>query len=78
MTQMTIDDARARFAELLNRAEKHHERIVLTVNGEPAAVLLGFEDFESLIEARSVITDPETLARLQELADDSDTEDDTR
>lgn len=72
MTQVAVDDARARFSELLTRAEKHHERIVLTVDGEPSAVLLGIEDFASLLKARNVLMDPETMAARQELAEDSD------
>lgn len=64
MTQITVREARSTFAELIGRANEHHERIVLTNHGKPVAVLIGIDDFESVMETLDVLGDPETMTAL--------------
>lgn len=69
-TLISSRDARAKLAELLGRAEDHHERFTITLHGKPTAVLLSVYDFESLMESLNILSDPQTMAALKESQDD--------
>jgi len=44
----------------------HHERIVVTRNGTPAAVLISPQDLESLEETLAILSDPEEMRAIAE------------
>ena len=64
MTSEALRTVRDRFSEFINRVQKHHERVVVTRNGVPAAVLISPEDLESLEETLAVLEDSEAIADL--------------
>jgi prevent-host-death family protein len=47
---LTAEEARERFAEVLERAGRGKERILLTQGGEPLAVIVPVDDLEYLEE----------------------------
>jgi antitoxin YefM len=47
-TPVPLSEAKARLSELARRVRQQHERITLTRNGEPEAVLLSVDDLEGL------------------------------
>jgi prevent-host-death family protein len=47
MTTDSLRNVKDRFSEFVDRVERQHERIVITRNGRPAAVLLSPEDLDS-------------------------------
>jgi len=55
-----------RFSEFVERVAGHHERVVVTRNGTPAAVLINPDDLESLEETIAVLGDSEAVAELVE------------
>ena len=55
--------ARTQFGQILERVSEHHDRFVVTKNGEPKAVIMGIEDF-----LQAVAKTPESLAALQQQA----------
>lgn len=57
---------RDRFPEFIERVHEHHERVVVTRNGTPAAVLLSTDDLVSLEETLAVLEDSEAVAQLVE------------
>lgn len=63
-THISVRDARANLADLIGRAEDHHETFVLTNHGKPAAVLLSVYEFESLTETLEILSDKATMDRL--------------
>lgn len=65
-TQVSVREARANLADLLCRAADYHERFVVTTNGKPTALLMGINDFESLMETLDVLSNPETMAGIAE------------
>lgn len=66
MTEMLpLSDVKARLSELVDRVERQDDRIVLTRNGRPAAVLLSADDLESLEETLAVLSDPDLTARIR-------------
>ena len=55
---------RDRFSDFVERVNRHHERIVITRNGTPAAVLLSPEDLESLEETLAILADTGALEAI--------------
>ena len=54
---MSLAAVKARFSELVDRVQRQQDRVVVTRNGKPAAVLISAEDLESLEETlRSCLT----------------------
>lgn len=66
MTSESLRSVRDRFSEFIERVQGHHERVVVTKNGSPAAVLMSPEDLESLEETIAILQDTEALADLVE------------
>jgi antitoxin YefM len=66
MTSEPLRSVRDRFSEFIDRVQKHHERVVVTRNGIPAAVLISTDDLESLEETVAVLGDSEAVAALVE------------
>lgn len=53
---VTIRELRDGLADAVGRASSGHERVQITKNGKPAAVLIGPEDFE-LLEQLEMLRD---------------------
>jgi prevent-host-death family protein len=51
MTEMPISEARDHISELVGRARYGHEPTILTHYGSPAAVVIGFEEYQRLKHA---------------------------
>lgn len=64
MSTEPLRAVRDRLSEFVDRAERTHERTIVTRNGRPAAALLAIEDLEALEETLDVLSDPDTRARL--------------
>ena len=66
---MSIEPLRAvrdHLSEFVDRAEREHERVVVTRNGRPAAVLIGYEDLAALEETLEILSNRETMAGIRE------------
>lgn len=55
---VAISDARANLPELVNKVNKNLERVVITINGQPKAVLVSEEELESLEETAEILAIP--------------------
>lgn len=66
MTTEALRTVRDRLSEYVNRVEREHERVVVTRNGRPAAVLINPEELESLEETLSVLGDSDAVRALRE------------
>ena len=64
MSSESLRTVRDRFSEFIERVHRHHERVVVTRNGTPAAVLISPDDLESLEETLAVLGDSEAVAEL--------------
>lgn len=65
-TPVPLSKAKARLSELASRVRQQHERITLTRNGEPEAVLLSVDDLEGLEATLEILGDSEAGARISE------------
>jgi antitoxin YefM len=63
---MPLAAVKARFSELVDRVERQQDRVVVTRNGKPAAVLISAEDLESLEETLAVMSDRAVAAQIRE------------
>jgi antitoxin YefM len=72
MTTLPVADARANLSKLIDEASTTHERIEITKNGRRAAVLMGADDYDSMRETISALSDSELmtahLTGMRELA----------
>ncbi|MDQ1287645.1 MAG: antitoxin YefM [Actinomycetota bacterium] len=65
METTSLADAKARLSELIATVAGTWERVVITKNGRPAAVLMAVEDLEALIETLEVLSDSEAMAAIR-------------
>jgi antitoxin YefM len=65
-TPVPLSEAKAQLSELARRVRQQHERITLTRNGEPEAVLLSVDDLEGLELTLEILADTEAVARISE------------
>lgn len=65
MSTESLRTVKDRFSEFVDRVEREHERVTVTRNGRPAAVLMSVDDLESLEETLAISTDPEALAAVR-------------
>ena len=66
MTIESLRTVRDHFSEFADRAEREHERVVVTRNGRPSVVLISYEDLEALEETLDILSDPDALAEIRE------------
>lgn len=55
-----------RLSEFVDRVQKQHERVVITRNGTPAAVLISTDDLEALEETLDLLSDKKAVKELRE------------
>jgi|SRR5215470_89953 len=65
-TPVPLTEAKARLFELARRVSHQHERIILTRNGQPEAVLLSVDDLEGLEMTLELLADTDAVVRISE------------
>ena len=63
---LPLAEVKAKLSEMVDRMEHTHDRIAVTRNGRPAAVLISPEDLQSLEETLDLLSDSEAGAQLRE------------
>lgn len=64
MTTLPLADVKNRLSEVVNDVVATHDRVVVTRNGRPAAVILSPDDLESLEETVAVLADQDLMRQL--------------
>jgi len=67
---LSLADIKAHLSEIVDKVEYEHERVVLTRNGRPAAVILSPEDLEALEDTLELLSDPRALKEIRAARDD--------
>ena len=62
MTPLT--EARNRLSEIVDDVVATGSDVVITRHGRPSAVIVGYDEYESLLETLNILSDPETMASL--------------
>jgi prevent-host-death family protein len=63
---LPLAEVKAKFSEMVDRVEQQHERITVTRNGRPAAVLMSAEELEALEDTLELLSDPSAMAGIEE------------
>lgn len=63
---LPLSSVKTHLSELVDRVEDQHDRVVVTRNGKPAAVLISPDDLESLEETLAVLSDPVAMEQIRE------------
>ncbi|NNF56151.1 MAG: type II toxin-antitoxin system Phd/YefM family antitoxin [Acidimicrobiales bacterium] len=64
MSTDSLRNVKDRFSEFVDRVDREHERIVVTRNGRPAAVLISPDDLDSLEETLELLGNHEVIKEL--------------
>jgi len=66
MTTQSLAAVKAQFSRVIDEIVGTHERVTVTKNGSPVAVILAVEDYESLMETLEVLSDPRARAEIKQ------------
>jgi antitoxin YefM len=58
MSVQPLATVKAHFSQVIDEVAGTHERVTVTKNGSPVAVILAVEDYESLMETLEILSDP--------------------
>jgi len=62
---LPLAEVKAKFSEMVDRVEQQHERITVTRNGRPAAVLMSAQELEALEDTLVLLSDPSAVAEIE-------------
>ena len=57
---------KAHLSEIVDGVESGHDRVILTKNGRPAAVIMSPDDLESLEETLDILSEPGVLEEIKQ------------
>jgi prevent-host-death family protein len=62
---LPLAQVKARFSEMVDRVEQQHDRITVTRNGRPAAVLVSPDDLASLEDTLELLSNADAVAEIE-------------
>jgi antitoxin YefM len=65
MTVIPLADAKARLSAVLDEVRDTHERVIITRNGRPEAVIMSASDLEALEETLDLLSTPGALDEIR-------------
>jgi prevent-host-death family protein len=66
MTTESLRTVKDRLSEFVDRVQREHDRVMITKNGTPAAVLISATDLDELEETIAVLSDRKAVRELRE------------
>lgn len=66
----SLADVKAHFSEIIDLVESQHERVIITRNGRPAAVLVSPSDLQNLEETLELLATPGVVEQIRAAEDD--------
>jgi antitoxin YefM len=66
METIPLADAKARLSAVLDEVRDTHERVVITRNGRPEAVLMAVTDLEALEETLDLLSSPGAVKQIRQ------------
>ena len=67
---LPLAQIKAHLSEIVDRSEREHERVVLTRNGRPAAVIMSPADLEALEDTLELLSDARALKEIKAARED--------
>jgi antitoxin YefM len=62
---LPLAEIKARLSEIVDKVEEQHERVTLTRNGRPAAVLISPDDLEALEDSLELLSDRKAVREIE-------------
>lgn len=62
---ITLKDLRPKLPKVINNVDNHLERYIISKRGEPVAILLSLDDYESMIETLNETADQKNLKNIR-------------
>lgn len=62
---LPLAEIKAHLSEVVDRVEREHERVILTRNGRPAAVIMSPTDLEALEDTLELMSDPQAMKEIK-------------
>ena len=69
---LPLAEIKKRLSEIVDGVEQQHNRVVLTRNGRPAAVILSPDDLESLEETLAILSNPSAMREIRKAESEID------
>lgn len=66
---LPLAEIKAHLSEIVDLVEREHERVILTRNGRPAAVILSPEDLEALEDTFELLSDRKAVKEIAKARD---------
>jgi antitoxin YefM len=66
MSIQPLAAVKAHFSQVIDDVAGTHERVTVTKNGSPVAVILAVEDYESMMETLEILSDRQAVAEVRE------------
>ena len=63
---ITASKLRSQILKLVKELKKSPDQYIITQNGEPAATLISYDEYRSLLATLDVINDPELVKDIRE------------
>lgn len=61
-----LSEAKAKLSEVVDEIVTTHERVTVTRNGRPVAILLSTDDLEAIEETVAILSDPAALREIEQ------------
>ena len=62
---LPLSEVKAKLSEILDEVVTTQERVTITRNGRPVAVVLSTDDFEAVEETLAVLSDPAAMREIE-------------
>jgi len=62
---LPLANVKAHLSELVDQVEAEHDRVILTRNGRPAAVIISPDDLEALEETLDLLSRPAAVEEIR-------------
>ena len=63
---LPLSEVKAKLSEVVEDIVTTHDRVTITRNGKPVAVLLSSDDLEAIEETVSILSDPAAVRAIQD------------
>jgi prevent-host-death family protein len=65
MSTEPLTVVRQRLSEIVDEVATTGSELVITLHGRPKAVILGHDEYESLVETLNILSDPATMDAIE-------------
>lgn len=65
METLPLAAVKAKLSEVVDRVEREQDRVTITRNGRPVAMILGIDDIEGLEETLEILSDKALMRRIR-------------